>query len=1342
MALQKRSYKKSEIENFDVNNIPKEFVDYITKLDSSIQEALLESRKDIADKLGLVFDNTELTDVIDDVNQDENGVDVELPQEDASVSDSDEIESSVVTDENSVEANVGPTIDTSALPENSDDDIEEEQEEQNEESEGYTNETVDKIELDTTGFIYDAEQLEKGRKEPINPVNVFTLKKDQMECVAHRCKLTQYELRFGTYGMFVYYCPKCKFIYKGIDNIEGYKRQLNSRSFELNYISLEETNRYLLSHMDPIELGEDATLYYADTWIQEHPTCFIHDEALNMYPYRVTYKDRHADFYAHHCGKCDKVIVRKSRVNKMLDFFSEMKVKAPNFELHQAPLPKKTVVAPKKINAEYYVDNGKKVKYEGKQQDCYQLEETDTVVVSDTRFCEQFGHETEDVLVSIKVKPKRASLTAFLCVAGYCAECEKYHMEATDYNVLYKAGRPEITVIDNTEDEDYQITSGETFNRERQHLREFESDVSSYETSILNQPDYISQYATGGDLGDGLLDLKTAKSFSKEKYGPILDALGMVAPKPYKHHVNLSYQGKKLPFYVGLANVYAKKVDNHVELRISETADSPREGEVQVVYSSNDRNFGGKIVNYRTVDIEYKGEKCDITLIRELDIEAKQLYGYNNIRTNSDLVFRSGITDPFLIKVLKNRRRGHQPDDIYTTIQENQNAIVDEPMQQNIIVQGCAGSGKTMVLLHRLSAMKYNHPEYNFGNAIILTPNEHFNLHIKGVADSMQIGGILRESIEQYYIDVLMRYDERFKPQNKIGNEMKNGVSQNFVDFVYSDDFIKWFDYSYEKVLQQRNDFCQEIQEFAGVFDIEPKSIDLNVNKSVFAQYKAELERYYGYIRAREREYEDEVKKLETKMHRKEFLVEKKEVLRKEVLDLAKNISGSVDKKISERIQEIKEEHANDKGVQAVLYNELEQIQKSLNPFGKSAKIEEKVKEIQVVDKRIEINEQLLKDIDSMVKRRKAAPMKFNDFLVWAKEMSLYVPAVMNDIRSFNTMYDEYNKFHQEHKEVTVELDELQKNVARLEESCYSSEIKSQLASYEEQLKKYDLLPLFERVFSGAVEEFVKLNKIKLGKTVRRYTLYAQILFAEKFFDREDNGYSMFYIDEGQDLAINEYKLIRRLNGIRTIFNIFGDTNQLMKPNRGIDDWSVLAEEMGAKEFSLNENYRNTNQITKFCNRSFDMNVLQTGVDGSKVIEIDRSELEQQLNELSLDGERVAILVPRKVTKRTLKDEDALKKKNVQEYKQGYLDYEKLSSKISEMIDDTLTEGKIAYMYVDEVKGVEFDKVFVVANGMTENEKYIAYTRALSDLILVVDETIQGAKPRKKAKIPEFKFVV
>ena len=44
----------------------------------------------------------------------------------------------------------------------------------------------------------------------------------------------------------------------------------------------------------------------------------------------------------------------------------------------------------------------------------------------------------------------------------------------------------------------------------------------------------------------------------------------------------------------------------------------------------------------------------------------------------------------------------------------------------------------------------------------------------------------------------------------------------------------------------------------------------------------------------------------------------------------------------------------------------------------------------------------------------------------------------------------------------------------------------------------------------------------------------------------------------------------------------------------------------------------------------------------------------------------------------------------------------------------------IAYKH----KGIEFDKAYVVGNKMSRNEKYIAYTRALSELILVVDDQV------------------
>ena len=57
-------------------------------------------------------------------------------------------------------------------------------------------------------------------------------------------------------------------------------------------------------------------------------------------------------------------------------------------------------------------------------------------------------------------------------------------------------------------------------------------------------------------------------------------------------------------------------------------------------------------------------------------------------------------------------------------------------------------------------------------------------------------------------------------------------------------------------------------------------------------------------------------------------------------------------------------------------------------------------------------------------------------------------------------------------------------------------------------------------------------------------------------------------------------------------------------------------------------------------------------------------------------------------------------------------------------IGDKIDNGLIALMYVDEVKGIEFDKAYVVVNRMSRNEKYIAYTRALSELVLVVDDRV------------------
>lgn len=69
-------------------------------------------------------------------------------------------------------------------------------------------------------------------------------------------------------------------------------------------------------------------------------------------------------------------------------------------------------------------------------------------------------------------------------------------------------------------------------------------------------------------------------------------------------------------------------------------------------------------------------------------------------------------------------------------------------------------------------------------------------------------------------------------------------------------------------------------------------------------------------------------------------------------------------------------------------------------------------------------------------------------------------------------------------------------------------------------------------------------------------------------------------------------------------------------------------------------------------------------------------------------------------------------------HKDSVLNKEDIYPEISELIGDEIGPGLIALMYVDEVKGIEFDKVIVLPEGMSRNEQYIAYTRALNELVI------------------------
>ena len=67
----------------------------------------------------------------------------------------------------------------------------------------------------------------------------------------------------------------------------------------------------------------------------------------------------------------------------------------------------------------------------------------------------------------------------------------------------------------------------------------------------------------------------------------------------------------------------------------------------------------------------------------------------------------------------------------------------------------------------------------------------------------MQIGSVHRISVKQYYLDMLLQYDSAFKPENKIISEMQ--VRQDYVDYIYSDQFKNDFERAYNDILKKRN---------------------------------------------------------------------------------------------------------------------------------------------------------------------------------------------------------------------------------------------------------------------------------------------------------------------------------------------------------------------------------------------------------------------------------------------------------------------------------------------------------------------------------------------------------
>ena len=143
------------------------------------------------------------------------------------------------------------------------------------------------------------------------------------------------------------------------------------------------------------------------------------------------------------------------------------------------------------------------------------------------------------------------------------------------------------------------------------------------------------------------------------------------------------------------------------------------------------------------------------------------------------------ISDEFLQELLE-RRSSPEFKNIVFSIQKKQGEIIQAPYKRNMVVQGCAGSGKSMIMLHRLPILLYDNPKsLARTNLYIITPSQMYIQLAENMRHQLEISDINMGTLEQYYDLCISKYPgHRAGEYGRISYTRK--ISQENERYIYS----------------------------------------------------------------------------------------------------------------------------------------------------------------------------------------------------------------------------------------------------------------------------------------------------------------------------------------------------------------------------------------------------------------------------------------------------------------------------------------------------------------------------------------------------------------------------
>ena len=588
----------------------------------------------------------------------------------------------------------------------------------------------------------------------------------------------------------------------------------------------------------------------------------------------------------------------------------------------------------------------------------------------------------------------------------------------------------------------------------------------------------------------------------------------------------------------------------------------------------------------------------------------------------------SVVFDPFLKEILQSRKEKDEICDIIETIQEKQYEIITAPERAEMAVQGVAGSGKTMILLHRLSYLMYNNEEIKPSSVIVITPSVSFNAFIDELSKILELERVKTMTLEDYFI--LLLKSAGINIEGRVDGFAP--LPEGYLEYLYSEKFVIDADKKLARI-------------YSSVRGMLPGSGDEFID-GVISSLGGCIEAYEKLKNASLRVRRCVLGEIKEKKDGGLFYTKQMRTLFNCVLDVREflSINGS-DKRMDDKFFFFRQFLSFYKSLRFISLN-AEKICRTAQED--LAKLRETVQK-EIVDLRRyrqKIGDRTVLVYAERIEKREAL----------LKETDAAVQIVEDISYGFTRSADLYAVLRGESYFVRTDRCESMVDLARL--------------LYRETVK------CAKKKFGAPVDKLV------------RGDAYAICLVLARMGYPLTPAYSFVFVDEAQDISFYEYEILRRVNG-GACFNVFGDLKQNITPYRGISDWAQL----GLPVYELNLNYRNTNQIVSFVSGNLNISMQAIGLGGEEVKTISPRGIS-------------AFLADKKGLRAVITSEA-----NLQPYTRKAYNVVRTSGKIS--------KDKINILTVYESKGLEFSAVAVADGDMTDNERYIAYTRALKDLAVV-----------------------